>query len=139
MNRRRLAIGALVAALFAFPVVAQDGKISAATRSAEEWLALVDTGRYGPSWDEAARFFKGRVSRAQWQTAIRSAREPQGALVSREVRSSEYSTELPGAPDGEYVVLQYSSSFENNKSATETVSLMFEDDRGWRVAGYFIR
>jgi hypothetical protein len=46
---------------------------------------------------------------------------------------------LPGAPDGEYVVIQYESSFEHKQAAVETVTPMLDKDGTWRVSGYFIR
>jgi len=45
----------------------------------------------------------------------------------------------PGAPDGEYVVIQYDSSFENKTEAVETVTPMLDPDGVWRVSGYYIR
>jgi hypothetical protein len=46
---------------------------------------------------------------------------------------------LPGAPDGEYVVIQFKTAFENKKFAIETVTPMLDGDGKWRVSGYFIR
>jgi hypothetical protein len=46
---------------------------------------------------------------------------------------------LPGVPDGEYVVVEYETSFENKKTANETVTPMKDPDGTWRVSGYFIR
>ena len=135
----RLTLCVLAVGLAGLPASAQDDKIAVAEEVALEWLALVDEGDYGGSWDEAARMFKGQVSRSRWQDAARRARDPQGALDSRSVRSSQYETELPGAPEGEYVVVQYDSSFANNRAAIETISLVLDGDRGWRVTGYFIR
>ncbi len=48
-------------------------------------------------------------------------------------------TSLPGAPDGQYVVIQYESSFEHKKSAIETVTPSQGADGHWRVSGYFIK
>ncbi len=48
-------------------------------------------------------------------------------------------TSLPGAPDGEYVVISYETSFTNKKSAIETVTPMLDKDGKWRVSGYFIK
>jgi hypothetical protein len=50
-----------------------------------------------------------------------------------------YKTSLPGAPDGDYVVIQFVTSFGNKKSAIETVTPMLEKDGSWRVSGYYIR
>jgi len=45
----------------------------------------------------------------------------------------------PGAPDGEYVVLQYHASCEHKAAAVETVTATREPDGAWRVVGYFVR
>jgi hypothetical protein len=36
-----------------------------AQRSAESWLTLVDAGKYGNSWQEAASMFKAAVNKEQ--------------------------------------------------------------------------
>ena len=68
-----------------------------------------------------------------------AARKPLEELVSREVASAEFHLTLPGAPDGEYVVLTFNSSFGKKAVAVETVTMMKEADGAWRVSGYFIR
>jgi len=45
---------------------------------------------------------------------------------------------LPGAPDGQYEMLEFQTSFALKKDATETVVLAREPS-GWKVDGYFIR
>ena len=70
---------------------------------------------------------------------IGSGREPFGAVKSREFVGAKYVTEAPGAPDGEYVIIQYKASFENEKNAVETITPMRDADGQWRVSGYFIR
>jgi hypothetical protein len=111
----------------------------AAQRAAESWLALVDAGRYGESWEEAATYFKGAVTKEGWEHMIQGVRGPLGKLVSRKLKSRQYAEKLPGAPDGKYVVIQYGSSFANKKEAVETVTPMLDGERGWRVSGYFIK
>ncbi len=39
----------------------------------------------------------------------------------------KHSTSLPGAPDGEYVVIEFITSFSNKKSAIETVTPKMEN------------
>lgn len=113
--------------------------VAKAEGSATAWLALADAGKYPESWDAAASYFKAAVSRADWDKALRSVRAPLGALKARKLKSAMFTTSLPGAPDGEYVVIQYDSQFENKASAVETVTPMREKDGSWRVSGYFIR
>ena len=68
-----------------------------------------------------------------------AARKPLGEIKSRNLKSATYSTTLPGAPDGQYVVIQYESSFAHKKSARETLPPMIDTDAKWHVSGYFIR
>jgi hypothetical protein len=114
-------------------------KEKAAITAAEQWLALVDAGNYAGSWAEAAGYFKNAVTQEKWVQSLKAVREPLGKLISRQVKSTTYATSLPGAPDGEYVVIQFETSFENKKSATETVTPTLEKDGKWRVSGFFIK
>ncbi len=137
-----LAPAALFVLLLIVPSVrarAQQTPEDLAQRSAESWLALVDDGKYGESWDQAATIFKGAVTKADWQSKVGAVRGPLGKLVSRKLKSAQYTKTLPGAPDGEYVVLHYDSSFEHKQSAVETVVPMLDKDGQWRVSGYFIK
>lgn len=115
---------------------------SDAEKQAEEaalaWLALVDAGQYDASWKEAASLFRAQVSVKQWSQAITAARKPFGKLKSRRLKDAKYTTNLPGAPDGEYVVLQFEVVYEHKASAIETVTPM-QDSGSWRVSGYYIR
>jgi hypothetical protein len=110
-----------------------------AQRSSDTWLALVDSGNYTDSWQEAAQAFKARVTKEQWESALVKNREPLGKMLSRRLESATYTKTLPGAPDGEYVLIQYESSFEHKQSAVETVTPMLDKDGKWRVSGYFIK
>jgi hypothetical protein len=110
-----------------------------ALAAAENWIAMIDKGEYAESWKEAAEYFKTAVSQNQWVNSLQAVRKPLGKLNSRIVKSETYKTSLPGAPDGEYVVIQFTTSFENKKSAIETVTPMKDKDGKWRVSGYFIK
>jgi len=122
------------------PVVrAQQKPEQLAQQSAESWLALVDSGKYAESWQEAAQLFKAAVTVEQWQNAVRASRDPFGKVLSRKVKSATYTKTLPGAPDGEYVVIKYESSFEHKQAAVETVTPMMDKDGKWRISGYYIK
>jgi hypothetical protein len=72
-------------------------------------------------------------------SALTGARQPLGKLVSRKLKSATYTKTAPGAPDGEYVVIQYETSFADKASAVETITPMLDKDGQWRVSGYFIK
>jgi Protein of unknown function (DUF4019) len=137
------AIALLVAVLLlgAWPALAQEhgAAVDAAEKSAQAWLVAVDAGKYGKSWDMASAFFQSKVSKAKWESSLQSVRAPLGALQSRKLKSATYTTDLPNVPKGEYVVLQYRTSFANMKSGVETVTPMKETDGTWKVSGYYIR
>lgn len=111
---------------------------SAAIEATNEWLALVDAGDFRTSWERSASLFRDAVPASEWAAAVAAARRPFGKFISREVLSAEFKSTLPGAPDGQYVVIQYRSVFENKRAAVETVTPMREDD-AWRVSGYYIK
>jgi hypothetical protein len=140
MKTRLLAL-IMVAVLFSNLSAFADekGDKAAASESAKQWLALVDAGNYAASWDAASSLFKNHVSKEDWAKMVSAVRTPLGKVVSRKLKSADYTTSVPGGPDGQYVVIQYDSSFENKKSATETVTPMLDKDGRWRVSGYFIK
>ena len=111
----------------------------AGLNAAQEWLAVVDAGKYPESWATMAEGFKKDVSKRKWKNAIAEIRQPLGRLVSRKFKSAAYSEELPGAPEGEYVVVQFDTSFEHKPVATEKVTLILGQDLIWRVSGYAVK
>ncbi len=117
---------------------ATDSPESAET-AALAWLALVDSGNYPESWSTAAAYFRNAVPQPQWVSQVGAVRGPLGAVKSRRVTSSQSTHSLPGAPDGDYVVIRFTSSFEHKAEATETVTPMKDPDGHWRVCGYYIR
>jgi hypothetical protein len=140
MQRRHvITLGAVLLAL-AVGAAAQAGETEdQAVEAAKEWLATVDAGDYADSWTEAAEFFRNAVTQAQWEQAVEGVRRPLGAVESRKLKSAQYTTTLPGAPDGEYVLIQFTTTFEHKASAVETVTSMKDPDGAWRVAGYFVK
>jgi hypothetical protein len=131
--------GLVIASSFSRASAADQNAVATATRAADSWLKLIDDGKYSESWTQTSAFFQERVPQGQWIAQASAARDPLGSLTSRKLAGAHYTTSLPGAPDGHYVVLQYKSSFANKKSAVETVTPMREADGQWRVSGYYIR
>ena len=142
-----LAFSLLVLALVGCGTLAPSGTSSKSNPAAEKltiesvqsWLELVDQGSYAKSWEEAAALFKSAVSQADWEKAVRAVRTPLGKVVSRKIKSRYYATSLPGAPDGEHVVIQYDTKFENKANAVETITPMLEKEGMWKVSGYYIK
>ena len=116
----------------------RDTSQALAQKAAEEWLALLDAGKYGESWDSADQGFKQTVTREAWANQLKS-RAALGKLVSRKLAKSDLLTNPSFGPPGEYVAIRYENSFENLKSAVELVIPKLNKDGSWRVSNYLIR
>ena len=138
---RKILFGMLIfiAGLSGVGIAADQGKEQEAVKAAETWLQLIDNGVYAQSWSQAASYFKTAVNDSQWEQTLKAVRGPLGKILTRKLISSQYLTSVPGAPDGEYVVIQFETSFENKKSAVETITPMLDKDGIWRVSGYYIK
>jgi uncharacterized protein DUF4019 len=139
LNFRAFLRGVMVAAALAAPARAADKPEDLAQAAAESWLKLTDAGDGAASWEQAAKLFKGALTKDQWVQALASVRPPLGKVVSRRPSSRQYSERIPGAPEGKYVTIQYETRFENKTSAVETITPMLDPDGVWRVSGYYIR
>jgi hypothetical protein len=126
-------------ALLATVGAADSDPAGEATAASREWLSLVDAGQYGQSWDQAAALFKQHISKSQWERAVGDVRKQTGALKTRELESAQPAHQLPGVPDGDYVVIVYRASFADAPVASETVTPMRDADGHWRVAGYRVK
>ena len=110
----------------------EDGVVLAGQR----WLSLVDEQKYEESWNQASSMFRNEVTKEQWITALKRSREPLGAVASRTRTRLEFSKALRGAPDGDYAIIHFSTTF-NGKSATERLTLTKEEGK-WQMAAYGI-
>lgn len=115
------------------------GKEAAAVSAAVRWLAINDAGGYSVSWKEAAELFRNTVKPEQWVQSMQAVRKPLGKIISRKVQTRTYMNSPPGAPAGEYVVIQFATAFEKKKAAVETVTPLMDKDGKWRVSGYYIK
>jgi len=129
----------LVTALAAFAADPENVDVTPAMRAAEEWLALVDRGAYGESWDRAGVLAQQQQTRVKWELQLEAVRGKLGGVMRRKLRSATYMRDPPKAPPGEYVVVQYDTAFENRPLTVETVSPVRQKDGSWKVSGYFVR
>lgn len=119
-------------------VTTVDASASMSQGAARQWLALLDKEQWQASWRAAAAIFKSQISAAQWATMIQPVRLPLGSVSSRTFQNVTRATTLPGAPSGDYEVIQFRTNFAHKPSAIETITLEHKND-GWKVAGYFIK
>lgn len=136
---RFVVVAVLVLCSVLAPAWAGSADEKAALTAARAWLSLIDDGRYGESWQEASAYFRGAIAEEAWDASLSGVRRPLGRVLSRRAGKAREATQLPGAPDGTYVVMQFATAFQHKKRATETVTFVREQDGRWRAAGYFIK
>lgn len=137
---------ALLLTTFAFTLLAStatradtETTITNASKVAHSWLLDIDGDQYGKAWDKAASVFQNQLSREQWDVTMIRTRGLLGSVTKRKLISANVRHQLPGMPDGDYVVLLYQTSFEHKARGSETVTPMLDKDGKWKVAGYLIR
>jgi len=123
---------------FESPLKADQSKENEAVQYAQNWLEIVDSGEYDESWMQAASIFRNAVQKEQWAASMNAFRKPLGKLVKRTIKNKQYRKSLPSVPDGEYVVIQFDTTFENKIKSIETITPMLDIDGKWRVSGYYI-
>ena len=136
--RKLLVVASLLATLTGKAIPAEE-RVPAAVDVVTPWLALVDSGQYAESWFQASSDFRGAASKEQWIHALNTVRAPLGKLVTRQLKSATYTTKLPNARPGEYVVAQYDTSYEKTPGMLEVVVAVLEKNGAWKVSGYFIK
>ena len=112
---------------------------AAALKIAVPWLALVDAQQFDRAWQDAASYLKDSLKQDAFVESLNAVQNALGGVKSRSLQSAQYVESLPSAPDGQYVILQYSVVLERKQSATETVIPMLDTDGVWRVSGYYLR
>lgn len=102
-------------------------------RSARDWLAMVDAGRWADSYRATAGSFRSLNTVEVWTNVSEQVRVPLGAMVSRADLSQDW---VPAPPHG-YEMVKFRTSFANRPNVTETLTLVREG-QAWRVSGYTI-
>lgn len=105
--------------------------------AASQWVSLIDRGSWNDSWAASGTLFRSRMPEANWPSAIAPFRDQLGPVRTRVLKANTKAKSLPGAPDGDYQIVEFTTSFEKKADATETVVLCREA-ADWKVVGYFI-
>jgi hypothetical protein len=105
----------------------------------QKWLALIDAEKADVAWDVASKQLQSVVKRDKFAAEMRQVRKPLGKLESRTAVKFARSHELPGAPAGDYAIIEFDAKFTNGKHLAEQLIWALEDRDVWRVAGYYYR
>lgn len=105
---------------------------------AERFLKLVDADDWAGSWEAAGSFFQAETTADEWASVVEPLRQPLGTVAERRLVTVQRADSLPGAPEGEYEVLQFQTKFEGREKLVLETVVMLSGQNGWEVTGYFM-
>lgn len=150
MQNKWSALLLALALLVALPVGAQLSKqqekknaqhadaITAARTAAEAWLKIEDAQNYEKSWQAASDYFHSQVPEQSWMQHMETTRKAIDPVLERDLRASEWKTEVPRLPRGEYVAFVYQTTFANGHPQLESV-VMVHEGAVWKLVGYAVQ
>lgn len=112
--------------------------IAAARTASEAWLKIEDAETYEKSWDAASDYFRSQVPEQGWVRHMTETRKPLDPLLVRDLTTSEWNTEMPNLPKGEYVAFVYQTTFANGHPQLESV-VMVHEGGAWKMVGYAVQ
>jgi CubicO group peptidase (beta-lactamase class C family) len=104
----------------------------------EVWLALLDQGDYGKSWETASESFRKEVAKNDWVANAGGVRTPLGDLIFRKVSTTNQTENPSDLPKGTYFVAEFDSAFAGLDAASETAFFRLERNGKWKAAAYLI-
>jgi Protein of unknown function (DUF4019) len=112
--------------------------IVAARTAAEAWLKIEDAETYDKSWAAGSDYFRSQVPEQGWVRHMTETRKPLDPLLVRDLTASEWNTEMPNLPKGEYVAFVYQTTFANGHPQLESV-VMVHEGGAWKMVGYAVQ
>jgi serine/threonine protein kinase len=97
------------------------------------WLAVMDRGDYGRSWELAAPYFQQAMKRQDWVGKGESIRRPLGPVISRRLSQTQF---LAG---GNQFQAKFETAFDGLSAAVETVTFAKQANGDWKAVGYLIK
>lgn len=112
---------------------------AAATQVALRWIKLVDSEQYKESFEELSPLIQKGLTLDEWIKSLSTARNALGKVTQRKVEKAFYTTELPDAPAGEYVVVHFETYFEKREDRITEILIPTLIKGEWRIAGYYFK
>lgn len=106
---------------------------------ATNYLKLLDQGLYEKAWFDMSEIFHGLNIPQLWEKRQATIRTAYGAMYSRRLHHISYRQTYNLSPDGQYVIVQFKSSFQNKLDIIETIVLDCRVDSECSVREYIIR
>ncbi|WOO41283.1 DUF4019 domain-containing protein [Rubellicoccus peritrichatus] len=115
----------------------------AAKEAALAWLPLIDEEKYAEALEITAPQFREEMKKEDWVSGLGQVRQPLGSVDKRILQRLFATPVLPGGPEGDYVIVNFRTSFVGREEAVDEIVVMSasQDADGsdlWQVVGYYI-
>ena len=121
------------------PLHAETWSNDALEEKAASYLKLLDLGQYEKAWHDMSALFHDFNNPLHWQKRQETIRNVYGASDTRRLHSIRYRQSYNLSPDGQYVVVQFNSSYQNKSETRETVVLDCSSNPQCSVREYIIQ
>ena len=139
MNLRRLFLPVLLAfGLLTFLIgkaSAEDDRSGIAVTAAQNWMKMIDAGKYNDSYLAGCDALHEMVPKDRWILVLRTLRESWGPVLSRQVVSQVVKPDGVNGLTGQCMVITFNTSFKLLDQGQEEVVLKLDGGR-WFGAGY---
>lgn len=88
---------------------------------ADSFVTMLDQQQYDDAWLATSQHFQGLTNQQEWFARQHLVRSAYGPLASREFYRLDYRRSYHESPDGQYVIVQFKSSFSNKAHSIETI------------------
>lgn len=142
--RKLMAFGILIVCMLPHVYATETNNILEQVEgSARVWLALIDNEKYPDGWQQASPLLQKKTSQQEWVKMVVELRKPRRTPNARYIATANSAKSLSGFPDGDYVILQFYTTFSEKELALEAITLVKSNDTNdseiWKVAEYSMR
>lgn len=121
------------------PAAAEAPPSDQLNHQAGRYLDLLDLDRYEEAWQKMSPLFQALSNHEQWLKRHKTIRSTYGVLTSRQFYRIDYRQSYSLSPDGQYVIIQYKSSYQNKAETNETVVFDCSTTPDCSIREYVIR
>jgi hypothetical protein len=125
--------------LLAVPVGAETLTSDHLDRQARGYLEFLDQNNFEEAWEEMSDLFRSLNNKTHWQNQQQVIRSIYGPLSFRQLLRFSYRQSYSLSPDGEYVIVQYKSGYQNRTDTVETVVFDCRNDPECSIREYIIK
>ena len=135
---RQILAGIMLAITLSTPTDASTLSAQPLTDQANDFLELLDQGSYTEAWLEISSLGQLLKNQDEWQDHLQAIRDAYGNLTLRQLDRISYRESYSRSPDGQYVIIQFTTNFQHKIATTETVVLDCSNAPDCSVREYII-